>query len=189
MDRDIFPFPKRSNHDIVGIDNFQAAYLMTECLIRSGCKIIHLFYRKDSAFSVKIRHAGYRTACLDVGINLQDCKVFCGEPNDPDLVSKIPIITKETGILCANDSTAAVLMSTLLTLGIKVTQDILIAGFDDMKYSKHLQVPLTTYRQPTSDMARISFELMLNRLSNPKKAVSSVSLIGKLIERESTRFV
>lgn len=188
MDRDISPFPNRSRYDIVGIDNFQAGYILTEHMIRAGCEKIFFFHRKDSASTVDSRVAGCRMACYDSGIAFNTESVIVGEPSDIDLVSKIKIISKKTGLLCANDSTAAVLMSALHNLGKFVQFDFLIAGFDDMKYAKHLQVPLTTYRQPLMDIVRNSFLMMMRRITNPNQVSVNVNLTGKLIIRESTHF-
>ena len=188
IDRDIYFFPKRSKYDIVSIDNFHAGYIMTKNLIDNGCNNIHFFYRKDSANSVNIRLLGCRNACFDTGIPFNSENIIVGEPSDLDLVRKIKIIPKKTGILCANDSTAAVLMSSMNKLGIIVSLEILIAGFDDMKYGKNLQVPLTTYRQPIIDIVRISYDIMLSRILNPNQTAANINLIGKLISRESTIF-
>ncbi len=188
MDRDITPFPNRSRYDIVGIDNFQAGYVLTEHMIKEGCEKIYFFHRKDSASTVDHRAAGCRMACFDAGIAFTNESIIIGEPADNELVSKIKIISKKTGILCANDSTAAVLMSGLNKLGNNVPEDLLIAGFDDMKYAKHLQVPLTTYRQPLMDIVRNSFLMMLRRIANPNQVSVNVSLTGKMIIRESTHF-
>jgi GntR family transcriptional regulator of arabinose operon len=188
MDRDISPFPNRSRYDIVGIDNFQAGYVLTEHMIREGCEKMYFFHRKDSASTVDSRAAGCRMACFDAGIAFNNESIIIGEPSDNELVSKIRIISKKTGILCANDSTAAVLMSALSKLGKIVQMDLLMAGFDDMKYSKLLQVPLTTYRQPLMDIVRNSYLMMLRRIANPNLVSVNVNLTGKLILRESTHF-
>lgn len=189
IDRDIYSFPNRSKHDLVSLDNFHAGYVMTNCLVKNGCESIHFFCRKDSANSVGIRLAGCRSACSNAGIVFNDSNIFCGEPSDCDLVRKISVIPGKTGILCANDTTAAVLMSSLNKLGIKVSSDVLMAGINDMKYSKHLQVPLTSYRQPLLEIASISIEMMLRRLSNPNKPVCTVNVTGKIIERDSSKFI
>jgi GntR family transcriptional regulator of arabinose operon len=188
IDRDIASFPNRSKYDLVGIDNFHAGYIMTEHLIKGGCEKINFFHRKDSASSVNLRIAGCRSACFDSGISFSDENIIAGEPSDAELVGKMKILPKKTGVLCANDSTAAILMSTLNKLGNPVSIDILIAGFDDMKYAKHLQVQLTSYRQPLPDIVRNSYEMMLSRISNPNQAAVNIHLTGKLIVRESTRF-
>jgi GntR family transcriptional regulator of arabinose operon len=189
MDRDIFLFPNRSKFDLVGIDNYQAGYLMAEHLVEAGCKVVHFFCRRNSAYTVDMRIAGCRSALYDAGIPFNKENMFVAEPNNLEEVKKIPILKKKTGIICANDSTAAVLMSTLSTAGIKIASDLLMVGFDDMKYSKNLQVPLTTYRQPCQDIGRYGIDLMFNRLQNLNQAAVTISLAGKLIVRESSSFV
>jgi GntR family transcriptional regulator of arabinose operon len=188
IDRDITSFPNRSKYDIVGIDNFHAGYIMTEHLIKVGCEKMYFFHRKDSASSVNIRIAGCRSACFDAGIAFSYDNIVSGEPSDTELVGKMKIVPKKTGVLCANDSTAATLMSTLTKLGNTVPAEVIVAGFDDMKYAKHLQVPLTSYKQPLLDIVRNSYEMILNRISNPNQAAVNIYLTGKLIVRESTRF-
>jgi GntR family transcriptional regulator of arabinose operon len=189
IDRDITAFPNRSKYDIVGIDNFHAGYIMTEHLLKMGSEILYFFHRKDSASSVNIRIAGCRSACFDAGVSFSSDNIIAGEPSDTELVAKMKIVPKKTGVLCANDSTAALLMSTLNILGNTVATKTLIAGFDDMKFAKHLQVPLTSYRQPLPDIVRNSYEMILSRISNPCQAAVNIHLTGKLIVRESTKFM
>jgi GntR family transcriptional regulator, arabinose operon transcriptional repressor len=189
MDRDIFLFPNRSKFDLVGIDNYQAGYMMAEHLVEAGCKTIHFFCRRNSAYTVDMRIAGCRSALNDAGIPFTKANIFVTEPNNAEEINKIPIDIKKTGIICANDSTAAVLMSTLSTAGLRIASDLLIVGFDDMKYSRNLQVPLTTYRQPCQDIGRHGIDMMFNRLQNPNQTAVTVSLLGKLIVRESSVFV
>jgi len=189
LDRDIYPFPNRSRYDVIGIDNFQAGYIMTDHMIKEGCRKIHFFFRKDSAYSVNLRLAGCRSACFDSGIDFMNDNIFSGEPSDLNLVRKLKIYNKKTGILCANDSTAAVIMSSLTKLGYKISVDLLIAGFDDMKYAKHLQVPLTTYRQPLLDIVNFCYEMIISRIANPKRVAMTINLEGKMVTRESTKFI
>jgi DNA-binding LacI/PurR family transcriptional regulator len=127
-------------------------------------------------------------ACFDSGIEFKNDSIIIGEPADDELVSKIKIVSKKTGILCANDSTAAVLMSSLNKQGKNVPVDLLMAGFDDMKYAKHLQVPLTSYRQPLLDIVRNSYLMMLRRIANPNQVPVNLNLTGKMVIRGSTSF-
>jgi GntR family transcriptional regulator, arabinose operon transcriptional repressor len=188
MDRDIFLFPNRSKFDLVGIDNYQAGYLMAEHLVEAGCKVIHFFCRRNSAYTVDMRISGCRSALHDAGIPFTKDNLFVAEPNNAEEVKKMPVLRNKTGIICANDSTAAILMSTLSAAGLKIASDLLIVGFDDMKYSRNLQVPLTTYRQPCRDIGRYAIDMMFNRLQNPSQVAVTTSLSGKLIVRESSVF-
>ena len=40
MDRDIVSFPSRSKYDLVGVDNFRVAFILTRHLLEQGCKKI-----------------------------------------------------------------------------------------------------------------------------------------------------
>jgi len=189
IDRDIYLFPNRSKYDLVGIDNYQAGYVMAQHLIKAGCTNVNFFCRRDSAATTNMRIAGCEAAALKAGIRFDKDSVFEGEPNNTALVKKIAIVKGKTGIVCSNDSIAAVLMSSLTDNGYKIGHDLVISGIDDMKYAKHLQVPLTTYRQPVQEIGRVSVEVMLNRLQNINSEVAlTVALSGKLVVRESSRF-
>ena len=188
IDRDIYSIPSRSNHDLVSLDNFSAGCIMAQHLINSGCSDIHFFYRPDSAESVKIRLAGVRENLLRQNIELSGKNIHCENPENKDITTKIEIHSGQTGIICANDSTAAILMSTLSESGFKVSEDFLICGYDDMKYSSHLRHPLTSLRQPCEEIADTSVELMFRRLSSPKAYPLTVTLTGSIVKRESTTF-
>ncbi|GHT68029.1 LacI family transcriptional regulator [Bacteroidia bacterium] len=189
IDRDIVNFPERSEFDLVCLDNFHAGAVMAKLLIDAGCEMIHFFYRPDSAYSVNLRLAGVRDMALNCHIRFDEQNVYCADPTDPDSVKKIRIVPGKTGIVCANDSTAAVLMSSLDAIGLKISSDLLMCGFDNMKYSDHLKHSLTSFRQPCEEIVNMSIDLMFQRVRNKTASPVTVNLYGEIIRRESSRFV
>lgn len=189
IDRDIVPVPNKSSFDVVGLDNYNAGCIMAEHLIKAGCKQIHFFYRPNSAYSVQLRLLAVKNTVEEHGLVFNRHNDFCGKPEDLDFVKTIPIVKGETGIICANDSTAAVLMSSLEAIGHKITSDLLICGFDDMKYSQHLKCSLTSFIQPCKEIANVSIDLMMRRIQCDERLPVSVYLNGEIIQRESTRFI
>ncbi len=188
IDRDIVPVPQKSQFDVVGIDNYSAGMVMAQHLIKAGCQNIYFFYRPWSAFSVTIRLQAVREAVISSGNYFYDTNIFCGDPKDRSLVKTIPIISGKTGIICANDATAALLMSTIDAEGYTCGHDYLLCGFDDMKYSKNLKTPLTSYVQPCEEIANISLDVMRWRIKTPNHEPASILLTGRIVERESTTF-
>jgi GntR family transcriptional regulator of arabinose operon len=87
--------------------------------------------------------------------------------------------------LCANDNTAAQLMRTLLGLGLRVPEDVRIAGIDDVRYAELLPVPLTTLHQPCMDIGAVAVSTMLDRIANPQLPARSILLNGHLVVRQS----
>lgn len=189
IDRDILTFPERSEFDIVWLDNFSAGCIMAQHLIDQGCEVIHFFHRPNSASSVDLRRSGVRDTVLKYGYAFDERNIFCGSPEDMDFVKQMKIIPGKTGVVCANDSTAAVLMSSIDALGIKISTDVLMCGYDDMKYSKHLKHSLTSYRQPCEEIANISIELLMRRLKDNKRIPITVNLLGEIVVRESSQFL
>ena len=189
IDRDIYPFPNRSKYDLVGIDNYHAGYVMAQHLVNAGCKTVYFFHRPDSAYSINLRIEGARAALENKGLKFNVENIVNGEPNDLNLIQGMKIIPFETGIICGNDSTAAVLISSLESIGLKITSDVLVAGFDNMKYSAHLKYPLTTYQQPCEEITESCVDLIFNKLSKVNSRPVTINLYGDVIPRASTVFV
>lgn len=163
--------------------------MMAQHMVDAGCEVIHYFYRPDSASSVKLRLSGVKDVVQKNGLQFTDSHVHCGNPDDAGFVKRIQIIPGKTGIICANDSTAAVLMSTLDAIGVKISFELLICGYDNMKYSQHLKHSLTTFRQPCEEIANVSIELMMRRVKNKNLVPVAVNLTGEIVPRESSVFM
>jgi len=189
IDRDIVKYPERSAFDIVCLDNFSAGYIMSKHLADAGCDHINFLYRPNSASSVNLRLAGVREMCFENGLQFDENNVHCGNPGDLDFVKQIKIVRGKTGIVCANDSTAAVFMSSLDSSGIKISSDVLVCGYDDMKYSQYLKHSLTTFRQPCEEIADISIDLITRRVKNRDLLPVTVCLTGNIVVRDSSKFL
>jgi DNA-binding LacI/PurR family transcriptional regulator len=188
IDRDIVRYPERSEFDVVCLDNFNAGAIMAQHLIDAGCEYIYYFYRPDSANSVLIRLAGIRDTVSSNNLIFNNDSIICDYPDDLKAIGRMKIYPGKTGIICANDSTAAVLMSTLEKAELKISSDLVICGYDDMKYSSHLKHALTSFRQPCTAIADVSVDLMFRRLNGNPDIPVTVTLCGDLIVRKSSRF-
>jgi GntR family transcriptional regulator of arabinose operon len=184
LDRDIVAFPLRSRFDLVGIDNRRAGFLITDHMIRLGCRRVDFLARPDSAPTVMLRIAGYREALLDRGITSDPQWIHSGEPTDEKFVRGI-MASGATVIICANDLTAANLMRTLDAMGYSIPQEIRVAGFDDVRYAELLRPSLTTIHQPCVEIGNIAMQVMLERIENPKSPSRDILAQPTLIVRQS----
>lgn len=186
IDRDLVPFPQRSRHDLVGIDNRRAAYVLTSHLIESGCKQLVFVGKHRSAPSCVARSVGFREAVQDAGLSFRP-EFIChsADPSDRSEVRAIVSGLRPDGIVCANDYTAAQLMRTLEALSVKVPNDIRMAGFDDVKYASLLPVPLTTIHQPCNELGAAAVRAMVERVQHPELPPRDLLLDFKLVVRES----
>ena len=187
IDRDLVAFPERSRHDLVGIDNHRAAYVLTTHLIEAGCRRLAFVGKHRSAPSCVARAAGFREAVLDAGLEfLPEALRQSAKPEDSDEMAGLVKMSRPDGIVCANDYTAAQLMRTLESMSIKVPDQIRLAGFDDVKYASLLPVALTTIHQPCSDIGAAAVRAMIERLKNPGSPARDILLDFKLVVRESS---
>jgi GntR family transcriptional regulator, arabinose operon transcriptional repressor len=185
LDRCVLAYPARCEHDIVGLDNRRAGYMMTEHLIHAGARRIGFFAREGSAETVDDRIAGCREALFTHGMALPATRVIHAEPSDTVAVGHALERERFDALLCANDYTAARLMRSLHTLGVRVPQDLRIAGFDDVNYAELLPVPLTTLHQPCLQIGAAAVATMLDRVANPQLPARSVLLNGHVVVRQS----
>jgi GntR family transcriptional regulator of arabinose operon len=185
LDRCYAPYGKRSKYDLVGIDNRQAGFLITQHLLQHGAKRIAFVAKPHSAATVVARIAGYREALFSHGIGLNEDLVRRGDPEDPAFIDQILTECNPDGIVCANDFTAARVMTTLAAKGVHVPADVRIVGIDDVKYAALLPVPLTTQHQNCADIGAMAMVTMLQRLQNPTFPTRDILLQTHTVVRKS----
>lgn len=185
IDRDLTNFPKRSDFDLVGIDNLAGGHMIAEHLIKLRCQRILFVCRPLSAGTVNARIAGVREALVQSGLELDAHFVKEGDPTDVKFVRSLVAGRLADAIICANDETAAMLIRTMESQGVHPPHDIRVVGFDDVKYATLVSVPLTTIHQPCRDIAVVAFQTMMRRLAEPTFPVQSTSLTPHLVVRES----
>jgi DNA-binding LacI/PurR family transcriptional regulator len=187
IDRDLVPYPQRSRHDLVGIDNRRAGYVATAHLIESGCTRLAFVGKHRSAPSCMARSIGFREAVLNRGLEFNG-RHICHQmdPTDKREVRELMDVVRPHGVVCSNDFTAAQLMRTLAELSFSVPEDIRLVGFDDVRYSSLLPVPLTTIHQPCGDIGTAAVRAMFERLRHPALPSRDILLNFRLIVRESS---
>ncbi|HET7239121.1 MAG TPA: substrate-binding domain-containing protein [Terrimicrobiaceae bacterium] len=185
LDRDLVPFPFRSDLDLVALDNVMAGYLAGEHLAKLGAKKIAFLARPLSAPTIAARVAGAREALIAIGLEPAQNFLCVGEPRDESFVRELIAGRKLEGIICGNDFTAAQLMHTFARLKIRVPEDIRLIAFDNLRYAELLAVPLTTVSQPYREMAANAMRAMLNRLADPTLPATALLSSPHLVVRSS----
>jgi LacI family transcriptional regulator len=56
-------------------------------------------------------------------------------------------------------------LASLLTLGVKMPQDLALVGFDDFDLADLTSSPLTVVRQPAQEMGRVAASLLFERIA------------------------
>lgn len=86
-------------------------------------------------------------------------------------------------LVCENDALAMGAIDAIrFELGLSVSEDIAVTGFDDVPHASSRQYQLTTYRQPLSDMAHALVDVLEGKPGSNKLNAFQ----GEMIVREST---
>jgi GntR family transcriptional regulator, arabinose operon transcriptional repressor len=185
LDRRVQAYSSGGKHDLVGIDNHKTGYIITEHLLKLGCKRVIFLAYPNLAATITSRIAGYWTALLTRNLPVEKEFVQLIDPADQNEVRRIMRDLRPEAFVCGNDKTAGHLMQTLLALGQRIPEDVRIVGVDDIKYATLLPVPLTTARQPCRQIGNVAISTMLERLARPDIPARDILLDCHLIVRGS----
>jgi DNA-binding LacI/PurR family transcriptional regulator len=185
LDRCYMPYPERSAHDLVGVDNRRAGFMATAHLLRLGVRRVAFIGEEHAANTVDARLTGFHEALRTFNLSPECDPVWRGNPQDEIFIKKLLNDQRPDAIVCANDLTAARLMQALLGLGVRIPEDVRVVGMDDVKYASFLPVPLTTVHQDCAGIGALAMATMLERLEHPDLPVRDVLAPIKMVVRRS----
>ena len=186
--------PRRVPHDsvsFVAADHVQGARLLTRHLIQLGHRRIG-FQRLPEVFETDYdRHAGYELTLREAGIAYDPQLVISADTSDADygersLNTLMALAEPPTAILFFTDPVAIKVLSLAKARGIRVPQDLSIAGYDGVLSSGVTEPGLTTVRQSTSAMGELAAQSLLKLIADGDSAPEQHVLPVDLIVRGST---
>jgi DNA-binding LacI/PurR family transcriptional regulator len=95
---------------------------------------------------------------------------------------------RPTAVFARNDNTALGALQAFKEAGLRVPEDVSLAGFDDIPLAAIMSPALTTVSQPTADEGRLAAEFLLGRIEQPEAETPRRDLVLEcnLIVRAST---
>jgi LacI family transcriptional regulator len=113
----------------------------------------------------------------------------CG-PTVPDSVEAtnrlLQYRPRPTAIISVNDFLAMGVYRSLGLHGLRIPEDVSVAGFDNTHIAENLYPSLTSVDVGGREIGRISVQLLLQRLADPKRPQQIVEIPARLVPREST---
>jgi DNA-binding LacI/PurR family transcriptional regulator len=185
LDRTVTPYPRRGHHDLVGIDNRRAGFIVTEHLLRLGSERVAFVAQPNGAATVDAREAGYREALYAAGAPIDRGLIRRLDPAQVESVRQLMESVRPDAIVCANDRTAGRLMQSLIKVGYSIPKDARLVGIDDVEFAALLPVPLTTLRQPSRQIGEAALGAMLERVARQGLPARDILLDVELVVRES----
>ncbi len=189
-----YPFPvvlvdrcdRETAADAVVLDNVDSAYRLTAHLIERGHRRIVFIYGVTSATG-RQRHEGYITAMATHGLETLakgvPATVDAARTAATELVSGRPL---PDALVASNGIILLGLTEALQEARLRFPQQIALAGFDNLPWTRLVEPGITVISQPTYDLGQAAIELLLQRIAHSAQSVRRVVMRGELIERGSS---
>jgi LacI family transcriptional regulator len=170
------------------VDELSASYNVTQHLLKLGHKRIAYLTGPQVAPWAHERFEGYRRALREANLDVDDKLVFqAGGTIEDGTKAALQMLNENCGataVQAVNDLVAIGCAVTLLAQGLKIPDDVSVAGFGNILLTEHFRVPLTTVRQPKLRLGIAAMDIMMQLLRGER--TQTRRLPAELLARESS---
>ncbi|MFO7971554.1 MAG: LacI family DNA-binding transcriptional regulator [Desulfobacterales bacterium] len=172
----------------IRINDTRSAKMVTEHLVEHGYKrIAHL--RGPEYVSIgKARYEGYVQALESHGIPVdKGLVVTAGFHEDAGYKAMKYLLENEEvdAVVAVNDPAAFGAYKAIREKGLRVPDDIAIAGFSDDIRAELMETPLTTVRQPAYEVGNVAAKKLLAHIERVNEQVEEITIETELVIRRS----
>ncbi|MEP0005454.1 MAG: LacI family DNA-binding transcriptional regulator [Balneola sp.] len=176
--------------DSVSVDNTEGAYKATKYLLNRGLDRVAMLSALVTSKPIQSRIKGFRRAYEETGKAFSPSLIVAGDSTYRDgfterggyeaMVKILTLKPEAEACFCASDIQAVGALKAMQDMD----KSIPLIGYDDIELAEYMG--LSTIRQPMRDMGFFATQNLIDRLENPKKAVSQTVYTPELILRDST---
>lgn len=172
--------------DSVVLDNTGAARRLAQHLLDNGYQRLAALVgnrsntgrERQAGFEAVLRERGLQLHCLPLPPTAADARAatqtLLSGPDRPDA------LLASSGLLLLGA------LQAVQGAGLRLPDDIALAGFDNNDWTALTQPGITVIAQPTQDIGRTAGELLLQRMAEPARPARRVVLDGELLMRGSS---
>lgn len=183
--------PRRAGS--VDIDERRAAFDMTRHLVELGHRDIGFIVGDPTHASSLQRRDGFCAAITASGLSVGESRIVAGDFSfRAGLEAGERLLSdhrQPSAIFASNDDMALGVSVAAAKLGINVPAQLSIAGFDDAATARLAWPPITTVRQPVTELGHAAVDMLIDSTYRAGDRTSDGfhrSLAHSIIEREST---
>jgi DNA-binding LacI/PurR family transcriptional regulator len=174
--------------------NREAARALTEHLIAHGHTRFGFLGGPDRSVDALERLAGIRDALSARELDIEPADIVFGD-NYPQAGATAvaaqwlakPRATAPTAVVCGNDMLALEFLRTVLQHGVRVPDELSVAGFDGVPEGALYWPGLTTAKQPSQALGNAACRALMQIIDSPEAASPErIDLPAELIVRESS---
>ena len=173
----------------IGCDNYRGGQVVAEHMLERGCRRLAFLGDASSHYPEFFgRYRGYVDALQHAGVEVDAALQENAESTERSGYEAMRnLIMREAGfdaVFAASDLIAIGAMRALSDHGLRVPQDVALAGFDDIATASFVNPPLTTVLQDTKQAGEVLVDSLLGLIRG--EPVDSEVLPVKLVVRRSS---
>lgn len=174
----------------VGATNWAGGLAATEHLVALGHRRIAVIGGPEAYLCSRARIGGYRAALERAGIPLDPALIRHGNfHHDGGFDQASRLLGQQappTAVFAGSDEQAFGVIEAARVAGLSVPGDLSVVGFDDLPMARWSSPPLTTVRQPLSEMGRTAGRMLHELITRGRLDPQRVELATTLVPRTST---
>jgi DNA-binding LacI/PurR family transcriptional regulator len=174
----------------VFIDDYAGALCATRHLIEIGCRRLAHISGPSSLFLSQNRMKGFEEGLREAGLNVDPDMIvesdFTLESGKIAIQKILPY--KPDALFCVCDAVAFGAMAIIKEKGLRIPEDISVAGFTNEPLSSIFSPSLTTMAQPIEEIGKAAVDLLFEHMHSLKNSHirKDIVMSAGLIIREST---
>lgn len=178
--------------DVVSVSaaHFAGARALSSHLIGMGHRRIGVIAGPLEWQASDGRLAGHKAAMAEIGVITAPELIHSVQPTfnwgHHAAAALLDLPERPTAIVCFNDKLAAGAMTEAFRRGLRIPEDLSIAGFDDIDIARATRPTLTTVRQPLEELGRLGVMQLMRLLDKQRLDALHVELATELVVRDST---
>lgn len=180
---------KRNRNSSVFVDHRECSVRMMEHLLSQGHREIAFVAGNEGSPTGESRLAGYYEALIHAGITPDNALIVRGtwstESGYDAGLALLKTARPMSCILAANDDMAIGVTKAMTDNGLRVPEDISVAGFDDSIIGRYFTPTLTTVHIPMDEMINDAVRILLSPTTENENNAPLPLHQGSLIIRES----
>lgn len=159
--------------DAFDIDNHGGAYAMVRHLIACGHRNVAIVTGAPHNHDAQERLRGYRSALRDAKVKYRPEWELEGDFKEASghraALAFLALAPRPTALFASNDSMAIGAMSALRDAGVRVPDDVAVAGFDDIPIAQYVNPPLSSVHVAIHELGARATETLLNALAHENR--------------------
>lgn len=177
----------------IGATNWTGAVTATEHLIQQNHRRIGFVAGRPGLWCSRARLDGYRAGLEAAGITADPDLVVTGDFDYPSgFAAGTELLAHPdppTAIFAASDQMALGVYEAARQRGLRIPDDLSVVGFDDLPEAGWASPPLTTVRQPLSEMGSLAARTLARLVRGEAVESPRIELSTKLVTRASVRAI